>query len=471
MLSIESQISEMKRKAKDDGVVLDKVFTESMSAKSPGRPIFKELMDYIEKEGECTLYVWKLDRLARNALDGGQLSWFMDRKLIVEIRTYERIYRNIADDKFFMSLDFGIAKKYVDDLSVNVKRGIRMKIEKGGWPTLAPFGYVNDQINKTVVPDSETASLLVELFNKYATGGYSLKELVNIMYERGLRTRMGNKVQKSVIHRALKNPFYCGIISRNGKYFPAIHEPIISHDLFEQVQDIMNSKNKSRRKTHNFTYRGYMKCNCCGCALTAVMKKGHTYYYCTNGKGKCDEHKKYLRSELVDNLMVNVLDKIQFNEQDVEFMYRSAKEKLGHDKSYATTLTQSISNRLKTAHEKQDKLVDGYLSGIISETVHNAKMQNLNNEITTLEMQIKKLSGKSENEESTLELCKKHFLTAIKAKKEFENAHDCKKRGVLKKVLLNLFIQGKDLANFTLKEPYQMMSRVPKNASFAIMSG
>ena len=98
-------------------------------------------------------------------------------------------------------------------------------------------------------------------------------------------------------------------------------------------------------------------------------------------------------------------------------------------------------------------------------------MQNLNNEITTLEMQLKKLNGKSENEESTLELCKKHFLTAIKAKKEFENSHDCKKRGVLKKVLLNLLIEGKNLANFTLKEPYQMMSRAPKNASFAELSG
>ncbi|PIT87158.1 MAG: hypothetical protein COU31_04325 [Candidatus Magasanikbacteria bacterium CG10_big_fil_rev_8_21_14_0_10_40_10] len=98
-------------------------------------------------------------------------------------------------------------------------------------------------------------------------------------------------------------------------------------------------------------------------------------------------------------------------------------------------------------------------------------MQNLNNEITTLEMQLKKLNGKSENEESTLELCKKHFLTAIKAKKEFENAHDCKKRGVLKKVLLNLFIQGKDLASFKLKDPYQSMIEVSKNCSFVELSG
>ena len=466
MLSIESQINEMKHKAENDGVVLDKVFTESMSAKSPGRPIFQEMMDYIEKHGKCTLYVWKLDRLARNAFDGGQLSWFMDRNLIVEIHTYEKVYRNIADDKFFMSLDFGIAKKYVDDLSLNVKRGMRTKVEKGGWASKAPFGYVNDRIKKTVEPDKKYIPYLIELFNLYASGGYSLKELVEMMYDKGLRSRFGNKVYKSTIHKVLTNPFYCGLIKLNGKYHAGTHKAVISREIFDQVQDIMNSKNKSRKKTHNFTYRGYMTCNNCGCALTAIKKKGHTYYYCTNGKGICDEHKKYLRSELVDKLMAKVLKKIEFRQEDIEFMYRASKEKLGQDKNQSEVVLQNLQKQLKLTRERQNRLLDSYLAGFITEAVHNEKMQKLNQEITATEMQIKNFDKKKVNDESTLELCKNTFLTAIKAKKEFERSKDCKKRSVLEKVLLNLFIQGRDLAKFKLKEPYQMMSRTPKNSRF-----
>lgn len=471
VLSIESQTNEMKRLAERDGIVIDKVFTESMSAKAPGRPIFKEMMNYVEKQGQCILYVWKLDRLARNALDGGQLSWFMDRKLIVEIRTFEKSYHNISDDKFFMTLDFGIAKKYVDDLSTNVKRGIRTKVEKGGWPTKAPFGYLNDKANKIIYPDPVRAPLIVEMFNLYATGEHSIKDLVNIMYDKGLRTLGGYKVHKSVLHRTLTNPVHCGFVVREGKYFVGTHAPIIVQELFDNVQSIINGKNKSRKQTHNFLHRGFMNCHVCGCALTATTKKGHDYYYCTNGKGNCEQHKKYLRSECVDNIVGNIFGGIEFDEEMIEIMYLAKKEELGHDKTYTETALQNLTKQLTLAREKQSKLVDSYLASNISEDLYNAKIQALNNEVTATENQLKKLQQKHFNSETTLELTKNKFLTASRAKKEFEQRDDLRKRNVLGNILWNLTIENKNLASFKLKDPYQDMAEVSKNCSFAELSG
>jgi hypothetical protein len=52
-----------------------------------------------------------------------------------------------------LSIDFGSGKRYSDDLSVNVKRGNREKLANGGWPHMAPFGYVNDKLNQKIVID------------------------------------------------------------------------------------------------------------------------------------------------------------------------------------------------------------------------------------------------------------------------------------------------------------------------------
>src|SRR5580692_3840144 len=94
VLSIDSQETELKRLADRDNIVISKVFKESMSAKAPGRPIFETMLEYLEKDKGSILLVWKLDRLARNALDGGKVSWLMDRGIISEIRTPEKVFRN-----------------------------------------------------------------------------------------------------------------------------------------------------------------------------------------------------------------------------------------------------------------------------------------------------------------------------------------------------------------------------------------
>ena len=111
------------------------------------------------------------------------------------------------------------------------------------------------------------------------------------------------------------------------------------------------------------------------------------------------------------------------------------------------------------------------MAGNIPEDLYNAKIQGLNNEVVATESQLKKLQEKHINNESTLELTKKKFLTASVAKKEFLERDDVIKRKVLGNVLWNLTIENKDLASYKLKDPYQRMAEVSKNCSFAELSG
>jgi DNA invertase Pin-like site-specific DNA recombinase/thiol-disulfide isomerase/thioredoxin len=155
VLSIDSQIAELQDLARERQLDVVAVHRESRSAKAPGREVFGQVLADVAKGRVDGLLCWKLDRLARNPVDGGALIWAFDEGKVREIVTPGRTFTNTGNDKFWMSLEFGMAKKYVDDLSENVKRGNRAKLAQGWRPGNAPIGYLNDLGTKTIVPDPD----------------------------------------------------------------------------------------------------------------------------------------------------------------------------------------------------------------------------------------------------------------------------------------------------------------------------
>lgn len=470
VLSIESQANELKRLAEKENFVIDKVFKESMSAKAPGRPVFNKMIDYLKNKKDYSLLVWKLDRLSRNPVDAGSLIWLLDTKDIQEFRTYEKVYKNTSDDKFIMNIDFGMSKKFVDDLSVNVKRGNKAKLESGGWPGKAPLGYSNDKLNKTIIADKKISRYVIRAFELYSTGNYSLKEIINILYNEGFRTATGSMVKKATIHRMLNNHFYCGIMVKDGKYYQGNHKPLISQKLFDQIQSVMLNKIHPKKQKLFFTYRGFIKC-VCGCVYTASNKKGHDYYYCTNSKGNCEAHKKYLRSEYISKITSGIFDHIKFDEEFIEIAYEASKEKSLKNKEYAESSKSTFEKQLEFVQQKKNKLLDTYLSDLIEQTVYEAKMKELENDKVILESQFKNINIKNLNSLATLEQIKKVFLTAIKAKKTFLKYDDNRKRELLKTLLWNFTIENKKIASFRFKMPYELLANTPKNCDLATMLG
>ncbi|MBU2539811.1 recombinase family protein [Patescibacteria group bacterium] len=462
VMSIDSQEKELLILAQRNNFKIIKTFKENMSAKSPGRPIFEEMLSFIEKKKDCTLLVWKLDRLARNALDGGKISWFMDRKLIIEIRTPEKIFKNISDDMFMMSLDFGIAKKYIDDLSQNVKRGNRAKLSLGGWPNHAPKGYINNKADKTIIIDKKSAHYVIRIFELYSKGTYNLKEVADILYQEGFRSCSGKKIFKGHIHRIIKNPFYYGVMLRDGKYYEGKHEPLISKTLHDQANEVLNGKLHSKKQKLFFHLRGLLKCANCGCMLTASKKKGHDYYYCTNGKGECEEHKKYLRSEKIDEHIADIFSKLQFDEELIELTYRASKEKQTSESVYSEKNALIIEKRLTEVIEAQSRICNSFTAGNTPETLYNAKMTILTNEETALKKQIKEIRKMIGEGVDTLEPVKKLFLEANKARNDYILGDPLQKQIIANNLLWNLGFQGQKVLNLRLKMPYERMAQEPK---------
>ncbi len=135
ILSIDSQVKEMLLLAEKEGLDVVEIKRESHSAKEAGqRPIFNEIVGEIRQGKYNGILTWAPDRIFRNAGDLGEIVGLMDAKLLVEIRTYGQKFTNNPNEKFMLLLLGGTAKLENDNRGINVKRGLRTRVESGLWP-------------------------------------------------------------------------------------------------------------------------------------------------------------------------------------------------------------------------------------------------------------------------------------------------------------------------------------------------
>jgi len=106
VLSIEGQLQELRSLARSEGLEISTEFTESRTAKVPGRPIFNDMMNRIQRGEAQGVICWKLDRLARNPVDDGLVRWLLQQGTIKRIATPEKSYYP-PDNVLLMSVELG----------------------------------------------------------------------------------------------------------------------------------------------------------------------------------------------------------------------------------------------------------------------------------------------------------------------------------------------------------------------------
>ena len=285
VLSIESQVREIKELAAKQNLPVVEVLIEAKSAKEPGRPVFNQMMQRLYRGEAAGVICWKLDRLARNPVDGGAVIWAIKQHRI-RIITPAQSYAHEDDNIILMYIEFGMAQKYVDDLSRNVRRGMKAKAEKGLYPSLAPPGYVNDrtkqQGERDLKRDPERFPLVRRMWDFMLTGLYTPPQILEIANaEWGFRTRRtrkmgGNPLSRSTIYQIFTKPFYYGWYEfpvGSGKWYHGSHEPMITKGEYDRVQDLLGRKGNPRPSTHfNFAFAGLIRCGECGLTITAEEK-------------------------------------------------------------------------------------------------------------------------------------------------------------------------------------------------------
>jgi site-specific DNA recombinase len=449
ILSIDSQIRELSDYAENQNLELARVFTESMSAKSPGRPIFNELMTLVEKGKFDQILCWKLDRLARNPVDGGALIWAMEKGRLKNLHTPQRTFVNTGNDKFWMQLEFGMAKKYVDDLSDNVKRGRRAKIEKGWMPGLPPLGYLNDRNASIIVRDPLRFPLVRKMWDMMLSGRYTPNCIYKTanekwhMTSRQFKRQGGGPLVLSTIYQLFKNPFYYGLIVNNGKVFEGKHEPMITKAEFDHTQELLGNRAKPRPKQHIFAFTGLMKCGECGASITAehrVNRQGHeyNYYHCTKKKRMTNCSQKYIEVTRLEKQISDFLASLTISDEIRDWTIKLLGELREDEVKKDQAALESLNQRNKACLREIDELLNMKLRGLLTDEEYTAKKQGLENERSRL----KELTENNDQQYGRIiKRCEETFEFASFAKNKLEYGSLEEKRAVLSYTGSNLILK------------------------------
>lgn len=303
-LSIDSQVKEMLAIADKENLDIVDIRRESHSAKESGqRPVFKEILADVRSGRYTGILTWAPDRLSRNAGDLGSVVDLMDEKKLLEIRTYGQHFKNSPNEKFLLMILCSQAKLENDNKSINVKRGLKTRVEMGLWPAPAPTGYLKekrmDRKCETLI-DPDRASIIKQMFEKVAYEKWSGRKIYNwLKFDLNFKTAYGNKnLTLSNIYIILQNPFYYGVFEypkKSGNWYTGKHQPIITKELFDQVQTQVKSQSLRTQEAKEFAFTKLMTCGLCGSGISAdekfkKLKNGttnrHVYYGCTKSKDK-----------------------------------------------------------------------------------------------------------------------------------------------------------------------------------------
>ncbi len=325
MLSLESQQQAMERSfGLRDDIEVVQTFVESRSAKSPGRPVFAEMLARIKKGEADGIVAWAPDRLARNSIDGGQIVYLLDCGVLHDLKFSTYTFENNSQGKFMLSIMFGQSKYYSDALSENVRRGNQTKLEKGWRPNHAPLGYLNCPVTRTILPDPDHFPLVRRIFELFLSGAFSPRQIALMARDEwGFLTPRkkhsgGKPLVLATIYKMLGNPFYSGSILWKGQIYPGQHQPLVTPDEFDRVQQLLGREGKAKPSRHDFAFTGLIRCGSCGMMVTAEQKTNkygsrYTYYHCTKRSlgPKCVERsveQDELEQQFVDFLSSLVVD-------------------------------------------------------------------------------------------------------------------------------------------------------------------
>ena len=459
--SIEDQVDRLKDLANNLNLEIKEILPEAKSAKKPYcRPVFTEMLERIEKGEANGILFWQINRLSRNPIDSGKLSWMLQQGILKSIQTIDRQY--LPDDNVLLfNVESGMANQFIIDLKKNSMRGMVGKADRGWLPSRAPLGYLNDKLEHTIIEDPERFHLVRKMWDMMLTGNYTPPQIQEIANkEWGFRTPKtkrggGVEIATSLIYRMFTNMFYTGTnFMWAGKlYTNGNQKPMITLEEYDRVQVILGRNGKPRAQTHEFAYTGLMVCEVCGSMYTAsektkmVKRTGelttYVYYHCTRKKKdvKCNQRSPMTLKELEDQIDIEmerytILPK--FQQWALEILNRDNDKEIEE----RTKVYETQHKSLVETQKELDALTKMRYRDLIDDETFIKGRDELKATIAKLKLNLRDTESRADK---WLELTEKTFNFACYARKEFITGSLEKKREIYSALGQNFSVKDKNI--------------------------
>lgn len=472
--SLQNQLEMLTEYCQRKGLTIIKDAEIVESSTKGERKKFMEVIKFCQQQrGGVALVCLKTDRLFRNfknytMIDEMRKSGQLELHLIQENLILNKDSK--AGDLTILGLNVVMAQNYALSLRDNVVYGMDYSVNQGRCMSKAPAGYLNIRTSDgkaAVIIDDERAPIIQKLFEQYATGLYSVKDMIKKCKEWGLISRFSGKpFDTSTIHRILNNRFYIGEMLYKNQWYKHNYETLIAPALFKTCQDIMHGRKPEEPKHFKttekpFIFRGLITCGQCGCMISSDRKikpsgKEYVYLKCSHFKGNCK------------NPQVN--EKVVLKQIEDELKNLSAPQEI---MSYLRSDMEKIINRQNEIHNREVKAIRKKYDDC-QKQIKYLRSLLLKKEITPEEYRdmnedLKKEQYELEGKSELLTEADEKFSIAVatilslgnNAYQIFQSSKVETKREILHILLSNLKLQDRKIS-YTLRKPYDYIRSLNK---------
>ncbi len=382
-ISIPAQRVACERKARELGLtIVDEYIEPGRSGTEMSRRIaFQQMLTRVRQDKDVgNVIVYKLSRMARNRYDDAIVMADLRKRGISLISATESI-----DDSPVGQLMHGILATFNEyqsrESGADIAYKMGQKAKNGGTLGQAPIGYLNafDRFEgreiRTVIPDPDRADLIRLAFELYASGEYTLADLSDELYDRGLRTRQtprreARQVPINTLSSMLHDSYYVGRITYKGQEYPGRHDALIDEELFTRVQQVMATRTAAgeRRRIHNHYLKGSVYCGACNQTgatkrlniQVTTSRRGYQYMYffCANARDKAACTSRHINVALVERAVEDHYATIRLDPQFVTDVRAHITETLTGEKAAVRLLHRQLTNQLHRLDHQEANLID-----------------------------------------------------------------------------------------------------------------
>ncbi|MCC8400276.1 MAG: recombinase family protein, partial [Rickettsia endosymbiont of Platyusa sonomae] len=479
--SLEVQKDRLEKYCERKGLHVIQTFKLVESSTKGERKHFMEIIKFIKKEREPIAFVAdKVDRIQRSQKEFPILDELVKQgKLELHFNSegYVIHQQSSGHELMMWGISVVVAKSHTDLLSENVRKSFKQKIEvHGEWYGSAPIGYLNKRDERgrgIIVIDPVNGSIISKIFDTYATGAYTLSEMVTKAKDWGLRSKKGYHIVKSVIYRILQNPFYYGEMRVKGELWLHHYQTLTNREIFKACEAVRMGWHKKpfQYRGKEFLFRDILKCAVTGNLITSDTKskkyengKISEWTYLRAWSPEYPKKAIWVMEDEILRQIEEVLKTLQIKNPEILKQIMDYLINVNQGKAYEFNLEVG---ELKQEHtviqNKLNRLMDFLTDGTLTreEFLHKkAQLKERQYELTELIKSYDKVDDKLSKKLADL------ISISRNAYETFRGSTIVEKRELLNFIFSNLTLEGCKL-HYVLAFPFTELQKVASCAELA----